>query len=62
LPSVEIIEFQTREEYSGVNLTKVKYNTGLCEQSREETGNVAVRTITRMLIHWEYYHDFVNEV
>jgi hypothetical protein len=49
LASVVIIEFQTTEAYSSLDLTKVKYN--IYRQSREENEKVKVQTSPNNLIH-----------
>jgi hypothetical protein len=51
LASVVVIEFQTTEAHSSLDLTKVKYN--IYRQSREENEKVNVRTSPNNLIHCE---------
>jgi hypothetical protein len=53
LASVVVIEFQTTEAYSSLDLTKVKYNIYIYiyRHSREENEKVKVRTSPSNLIH-----------
>jgi hypothetical protein len=51
LASVDVIEFQTTEAYSNLNLTNVKYS--IYKQSREENLKVMERIRTNSFMHSE---------
>jgi hypothetical protein len=51
LASVDVIEFQTTEAYSNLDLTNVKYST--CKQSREEDLKVVERIRPNSFMHSE---------
>jgi hypothetical protein len=51
LASVVVIEFQTTEAYSSLDLTKVKYK--IRRQSREENEKVKIQTSPNNLMHCE---------
>jgi hypothetical protein len=51
LASVDVIEFQTTEAYSNLDLTNVKYST--YKQSREENLKVTERIMPNSFMHSE---------
>jgi hypothetical protein len=53
LAPVDVIEFQTTEAYSNLDLTNAKYSTYMCKQSREGNLKVVDRIRPSSFMHSE---------